>query len=105
MHSEKKMWRADKEKWEPVLVACPNGLYPEKDADGISIFENSHFESKALAWEFLLLESEAWVCLSGNDVVRVENTLAQVRSEAAEAAKAYSIVKTKLQKDKGGKNV
>ena len=87
------MWRADNTLWRPVHVVCPHGLYPSRDAEGHSIYENTHFFEKSEAWNKLLSESEAWVKLTGKDVLNAEKTLRKTKDIAAQAAKAFSLVR------------
>ncbi len=95
-----KMWRADEKQQEPVLVECPNGLYPAKDVDGFTVFENTHFENKEHAWDKLLRESEAWVMHSGCEIPRIEKKLQEAQQDAAEAAKMYAAVRQKLGRER-----
>jgi hypothetical protein len=48
------MWRADMKQLKAVRVACPNGLYPASDANGIPIFENTHYPTAGEAWKHVL---------------------------------------------------
>ena len=53
------MWRADTAPWKAVEVECPDGLWPNSDADGETIFENTHFETQAEAEKHLRAEAKA----------------------------------------------
>ena len=48
-----KLWkyRIDKDAQEFVVVEveCPNGRFPERDADGETVYDNTHFDTRAQA--------------------------------------------------------
>lgn len=83
------MFRADDEKQIPIKVECHNGLWPAYDADGIQIYSNTHFELESDAWKRIYDNAKAWVSLAGRSVTQAENSLAEARVEAGEAAKRF----------------
>lgn len=83
-----KMWRADTQLWLPIEVECPHGLYPHEDADGMKIYANTHFKTKAEAMDKLLGEAEAWVCISDRDLSQARKNLQIIESECEKAHKA-----------------
>lgn len=61
-------------------VECASTDYLEKDADGATIYENTHFQEEPDAWEALEQEAHAWV-KSG------ARTLEGLRKREAEATR------------------
>lgn len=57
------MYRVDPNRPSPVPVECPDPKWPNADADGQTIYENTHFAVIADAWEKLQAEVDARVCL------------------------------------------
>ena len=57
------LWRADYEQGRAVCVEAPDGGYPASDADGIQIYDNSHFGA----------EEDAWADLFGHVAARIES--------------------------------
>ena len=88
------MWRADKTKLAPVKVECPNGLYPNNDADGEKIFNNTHFQTEEEAWAQLRGEVLAGVAMAGAQIAQAEFELQKRKDQAANAAKAYDVLST-----------
>ncbi len=86
------MWRADGEQLMPVLVACPDGLYPAKDADGVPIYENTHFQTRLEAWSKIRQEAEAAISIIGRDIGRLKAKLRQAEADAGIAAKRFAQV-------------
>lgn len=88
-----KMYRADTTKWEVVEVECPNGTdYPNDDADGHRIYENTHFKTAQEALGQLRSEATAGVRLAGAEVDTQQQRLWKAEKRAAEAAKWFAKV-------------
>lgn len=67
------MYRADSKCSAPVPVECPEPTWPASDADGRTIYVNTHFASIDEAWERLQAEVDAGVslgCCRVNDLRR-----------------------------------
>ena len=86
------MWRADMTTWDVVEVACPNGLWPAKDADGVSIFDNTHFPSYEEALTKLTAEAKAYLKLSHDALKAAEENWQTASAGAADAVHALSKV-------------
>ncbi len=80
------MWRGSDGMIEPVKVECPNGLYPNLDAEGIEIYENTHFHTEEAAWQNIEDCVLAGVSLSGSAVENAQSQLRQAEKQAAESA-------------------
>lgn len=57
------MYRVDPSQSSPVPVECPIPTWPNTDADGDTIYINTHFASIDEAWEKLQAEVDAGVSL------------------------------------------
>ncbi len=96
-----KLWRADTELWEAVEVECPNGGYPGKDAEGIKIFDNTHFETEAAAWKRLEDEAAAGLSLDIRAMRHCESALAGAKERVIESAVKVELLGRNL-KNRGG---
>lgn len=92
------MWRADTKKWRAIQVECSDGLYLEKDADGVDIYENTHFKTAEEAWESLERESMAWLKGSTKELKRLKSSIEIVKDEIAEAAEKVVLVRERMNK-------
>ena len=90
------MWRACTDRLDAILVECPDGLYPNNDAEGYKIFENTHFETESEAWKKLLAETEAGVSLAGSRMIEVEKYLRDAQIRAGIAAMKWREVRDKF---------
>ena len=80
------MWRADTKQWKAVMVDCPKGLYPNDDADGCPIFDNTHYTTAKEAWDSLEAEASAHVTMAARSVEYKRDELARANEEAADAS-------------------
>lgn len=85
-------WRADKEKWFPVEVECPDGLYPHHDADGVKIFENTHFATRDECLERLRDDARIGVKWAGEEVIRCRLAVTNAYEKAGAAAAIFAAV-------------
>lgn len=88
-----KLWRADLDQLKPVLVDCPRGGWPNDDADGHKIFDNTHFATEVAAWDKLIAESSAGVSLAGSRVEECRQKLDHANVLAAQAAVEFARVR------------
>lgn len=86
------MWRADTAAGRAVMVECPNGLWPANDADGVPIFENTHFTTQEDAFLKVQADASARIELAARSVSKAEHALQEALREAGEAAKHWSAV-------------
>lgn len=84
------LWQTDLEQLRPVLVDCPDGRYPARDADGYLIFENTHFESEEAAWQRLEKELTSKLYLTGCALIEAEKQTQKRKEDAADIAKAWA---------------
>lgn len=84
------MWRVDScytdREPEPHLVECEIPEYPNRDSDGRTICDNTHFQDKSHAWAQLLSEAQAGVSLTSAGVRSAERTLARAKEELCKRA-------------------
>ena len=85
-----KLWKYDEEKGTIKQVDCPNGGWPAKDADGVEIFDNTHFDTPERAWTEARDNAEAWVASAGMNVRNAESRLQKQLKEAGEACAAFA---------------
>lgn len=97
------MWRADTKQLRAVRVACPNGLYPAKDADGEKIFVNTHYSTESEAWNHLRVHTEISVRWAAEAIEKAQRDLSAAQVRAGEAAIEFAKVMEGL-KAKPGKN-
>jgi len=86
------MWRADTEQLRAVRVECPDGLHPNKDADGHNIYENTHYATEAEAWAHLRTHVEIGVKCAGEAIERLERELTKAQIRAGVAACEFAKV-------------
>lgn len=71
------MYRVDPNRPSPIPVECPDPKWPNADADGQTIYENTHFVSIEKAWETLQAEVDAGVSLGCTRVNELRRRLAE----------------------------
>jgi len=86
------MWRADKKQMRPVEVQCPDGLYPAKDSDGETIWDNTHFKTYSESLQRLREDAQVGVRWAGEDVVEARRRLAEAYEKAGKAAAIFAAV-------------
>jgi hypothetical protein len=65
-------------------VECPKPSYPNKDADGDKIFENTHFKREEDAWKHLEDEASAWVRSTARELADLRNRETKATRELAD---------------------
>ncbi len=83
-------WRADKKQMQPVEVACPDGLFPNNDADGEKIFENTHFKTREECLARLRDDAAIGVRWAGEEVTRCRRNLEEAYKKAGSAAEIFA---------------
>lgn len=79
------MYRVDYGKPVPTAVECEMPEYPNKDADGNTIYENTHFGWEEDAREKLEAEQGAGVSLTTRRVTRIRVELDAAEKELVDA--------------------
>jgi hypothetical protein len=74
----------------PRAVECKRAGYPNTDADGDKMYDNTHFANEAEAWKQLRQEREAHVRISGGTVAQAKRELQRAEQSAAFAAELYA---------------
>ena len=90
------LYRADTKQLKPVRVACPHGRYPAKDADGETVYANTHFANEKAAWEHIHDDVMAEISLAGCGVETARAELLQANQRAADVAIEYSTYRENL---------
>jgi hypothetical protein len=85
-----RLWKRDTKNWEVRQVT--GELYPGRDSEGDSCYENTHFLNEDDAWASLRAEAEAVVSLSAGNVENAKQSLLRANAEAGEAV----IIMTKV---------
>jgi hypothetical protein len=65
-------------------VECPKPSYPNQDADGDKIFENTHFKREEDAWRHLEEESVAWVRSAARELADLRDRETKTTRELAD---------------------
>lgn len=78
-------------------VECEKPSYPHTDADGDTIYENSHFKTEAEAWKVLEENAAAWVRSTAQDLERTRKHEAQLTRDLADRALALTQVQERRQ--------
>jgi hypothetical protein len=71
---------------KPVPVECDGLDYLMPDADGRTMYENTHFATEAEAWECLLDEVKAGESLAERDYRQAKDVLERCTRALADAA-------------------
>lgn len=85
-----KRWKRSKEGPWPVEVECPRPSRANKDVDGDTIYENSHFKTEKACWEEIRANVEATVAIRGDRVNELRRMLVAAEHEAADAAAVFA---------------
>ncbi len=81
-------WFADSEAWTVREVECPDGDHPALDAEGRTIYSNTHYKKRGDAIDNLKRESAAWISLAARKLERLEAEILATHKEAAAAVVA-----------------
>lgn len=74
------LYRADTTLLNVLLVECPDDPWGELDADGCTIYVNTHFKTEAEAWRRLMDEVEAGVSLAGSSVLQSRSIVVNAKA-------------------------
>lgn len=80
------VYKADARQTAPVPVVCEVPGYPNRDADGNVMYDNTHFENEADAWERLIQEHAAGVKLFCGEFRDLEVRMRRVKDLIAKYA-------------------
>jgi hypothetical protein len=83
----------------PIEVDVEHLRYPEKDSEGDTIYENTHFATKVECWESIRQNTVAWVSLAGSRVAQAKAGLRAAEVEAANAAECFAAVRDGMRSD------
>jgi hypothetical protein len=83
------VYKIDVEGAAPVPVECEVPGYPNRDADGEVMCDNSHFATLAEAWDAQLRDTDAHVMLAGQEVARLRERLSNAQADAGRAAERF----------------
>ena len=72
----------------PKRILCPNGAkYPEHDAEGETIYENSHYSTEREAWASSFKNRHIGISWAARDVVDAEKALNTAKDKCVEATR------------------
>ena len=89
------LWKYDLHNATVKEVKCERPRYPNKDEDGDTIYDNSHFQTEMEAWEALESEARAWV---RNSAANLENAREQEAKHTRDLADR-SLILVKVQEN------
>jgi hypothetical protein len=76
-----KVWKADRSKTAPIQVECEVFSWPNQDADGETIYDNSHFTNEDDAWETIIANHKAGVSLACMEVNQLRSELTKAEAK------------------------
>lgn len=82
------VWKAGATSPEPQTCETPG--WPNVTTCGEKMYVNTHFDTKAEAWERVRSSCEAGLSMAARRVEDAERALSNARTEAAEAAKRWA---------------
>ena len=76
-----------------TVIETEGDGWPGHDADGVQIFDNTHFKTKREAWDKMLRDAEAGVSLTARSVRDMRDKLTKAEADAATAAIDWAAVR------------
>ena len=73
-------------KTKPIAVECENFGYPNVDADGETMYENSHFKTEDEAWQAVLSLSNAFIETDTRNVKEKRKMLTEAEQQLVNSA-------------------
>lgn len=92
-----KWFRIDRANCEVREVEGPKTGYPECDAEGCTMYANSHFKSEELAISELVVEYNAGLELGAHRVRQLKGELKQANDHLADTAEKFVRAKEMLE--------
>ena len=80
------VWKLKNGVARPIAVRCKKPGYPNRDEDGETMYENSHYADEATAWAYLLECRASWVRSAASRVREARESLAKAEADLVEAA-------------------
>ena len=90
------VWKADYSKSEPTPVECEVFGYPNKDANGDTMFANSHYATKEEAWEHIINNLQAGMKMRARDRRDSQERLQRITTELADISQRFVEAKESL---------
>lgn len=81
------------------VVEVEGEPWPGRDSEGAECFDNTHFETRALALEALKRDAELGVIFAGEDVQRAKQQLLKEETAAGIAAERFAAVSKYLESE------
>lgn len=69
----------------PIPVECETPGWPNRDIDGNTMYDNTHFPTEAEAWKRVLAEADAHVEMEARHVQHLRQTLQDEEKKLVEA--------------------
>lgn len=89
------LWHADFNLAKVVEVECPDGTdFPNVDAHGVEISDQTHFRTEREAWANLESEAGAWIVMRANRLTEAQEEVVKRQAECGEASQKLAAVKT-----------
>jgi len=95
-----KVWRATDGDNAPVEMDCEEFGYPHRTTCGQTMYENTHFRTKAEAWENIRQSCKAGMFLLARSINECEARLIELREQAANEVKRFAGIPEKLDKER-----
>lgn len=85
-------WKVDYKQWTVRSVECPNGIqWPNPDADGTTIYDNTHFHRRADAVHKLQANAKAGIATDRAAIERAEREIERLKNQIVAATAALLI--------------
>jgi hypothetical protein len=84
-----KMYRVEAREGRIVEVECQSNLYRTQDADGRTVYENTHFLEEAAAVRRLMADCEAGVHLAADAMEQAREEVRRCEKHCADASIAW----------------
>lgn len=80
------VWFADTESGRPERTTCDEPGWPRCDAQGRTMFENTHYPTEREAWSRVRADAKAGFQLDAREVLRLRAELARIEKRALDSA-------------------
>lgn len=80
------VWTFEDDKPEPIKTQCEVPGYPNRDVDGRTMYENTHYPTEEQAWAKLEAMAAAREVNTAREYRRVKDRLTTLTTELAERA-------------------
>lgn len=78
-------YRVDGGMTAPKAVECGDRDYPDRDDDGLTIYDNTHYTTESEAWAWLDRDCDAAISITARLIIEARATLRRFEGDAADA--------------------